>query len=67
MPRLAYAAQSEETRAVIAFMNPGGVRADLKPLDAAGTVSYGQVYGVQPFGGDLVTMTPERCADRGTA
>lgn len=55
--QIAYAAQSEETRAEIAFMNPGGVRADLKPLDADGTVSYGQVYGVQPFGGDLVTMS----------
>lgn len=55
--QLDYAARSAETRAVIAFMNPGGVRADLKPLDDAGTVSYGQVYSVQPFGGDLMTMS----------
>lgn len=55
--QLAYAARSADTRAEIAFMNPGGVRADLKPLDGDGTVSYGQVYSVQPFGGDLVTMS----------
>lgn len=55
--QLAYAAGAPETRAEIAFMNPGGVRADLRPLDADGTVSYGQVYSVQPFGSELVTMT----------
>jgi 5'-nucleotidase len=35
-----------------AFMNPGGVRADI----AAGPVSWGEVFAVQPFANDLVTM-----------
>lgn len=55
--QLAYAAKAAETRAEIAFMNPDGVRADLEPLDAAGTVSFGQVYSVQPFGSELVTLS----------
>ncbi len=55
--QIAYAAKSADTRADIAFMNPDGVRADLKPMDAAGTVSFGQVYSVQPFGSELVTMS----------
>ncbi|NHQ86946.1 bifunctional metallophosphatase/5'-nucleotidase [Iodobacter sp. HSC-16F04] len=40
----------------ISFMNPGGVRAELTP-DAAGKVTYGQLFTVQPFGNTLVTMT----------
>jgi len=39
--------------AVAAFMNPGGVRSDL----AAGEVTYGEAFTVQPFGNTLVTMT----------
>jgi 5'-nucleotidase len=39
--------------AVAAFMNPGGVRADL----AAGEVTYGEAFTVQPLGDSLVTMT----------
>jgi len=35
-----------------AFMNPGGIRADLP----AGTVKWGDVYTVQPFGNNLVKM-----------
>ncbi|MEN9891226.1 MAG: hypothetical protein RLY78_1521 [Pseudomonadota bacterium] len=51
--------------AVIAFMNPGGIRADL-PYNAArttpgsapaGHVTYGDAFTVQPFGNSLVTMT----------
>ncbi|ADG78756.1 5'-Nucleotidase domain protein OS=Tsukamurella paurometabola (strain ATCC 8368 / DSM / CCUG 35730 / CIP 100753 / JCM 10117 / KCTC 9821 / NBRC 16120 / NCIMB 702349 / NCTC 13040) OX=521096 GN=Tpau_2145 PE=3 SV=1 [Tsukamurella paurometabola] len=38
---------------VIAFMNPGGVRADLK----AGDVTYGAAYTVQPFGNQVVTVS----------
>jgi 5'-nucleotidase len=34
-------------------MNPGGVRADL----AAGPITYGEAFTVQPFGNSLVTMT----------
>jgi 5'-nucleotidase len=37
----------------IAFMNPGGIRADL----AAGVVTFGDAFAVQPFGNNLVTMT----------
>jgi 5'-nucleotidase len=48
--------------AQIAFMNPGGVRADLlypaavnEPQD--GIVTYGEAFAVQPFGNSLVVMT----------
>lgn len=48
--------------AVMAFMNPGGVRADLTyPSSAAGegdgNVTYGESFTVQPFGNLLVSMT----------
>ncbi len=57
--------QLEATRgqgAVAAFMNPGGVRADLLYAmssggEAAGQVTYGELFTVQPFGNTLVTMT----------
>ncbi|MCD5328505.1 bifunctional metallophosphatase/5'-nucleotidase [Chromobacterium piscinae] len=42
--------------AEVAFMNPGGIRADLAPA-ADGSVSYKQVYTVQPFGNTMMTMT----------
>lgn len=35
-----------------AFMNPGGIRADL----AAGEVTWGELFTVQPFGNSLVKM-----------
>ncbi|MBP4048769.1 bifunctional metallophosphatase/5'-nucleotidase [Chromobacterium violaceum] len=41
--------------AVAAFMNPGGIRADLAPA-ADGSVSYKQIYTVQPFGNTMMTM-----------
>ena len=44
-------------QAVVAFMNPGGIRADL-PLNApSGDVTYGDAFTVQPFGNSLVTMS----------
>ncbi|MEQ1545191.1 bifunctional metallophosphatase/5'-nucleotidase [Methyloglobulus sp.] len=48
--------------AVVAFMNPGGVRADLTFLSSAadegdGNVTFGEAFTVQPFGNSLVTMT----------
>lgn len=44
-------------QAVLAFMNPGGIRADL-PFNAPdGLVTYGDAFTVQPFGNSLVTMT----------
>lgn len=43
--------------AVVAFMNPGGIRADL-PFNAPnGNVTYGDAFTVQPFGNSLVTLT----------
>jgi len=46
------AATDDEQRAVAAFMNPGGVRADLD----AGGVTYEEAFTVQPFGNNLVTL-----------
>ncbi len=48
--------------AVIALMNPGGVRADLtfasSPAgEGDGNVTYGEAFTVQPFGNLLVSMT----------
>ncbi|MBL8266014.1 bifunctional metallophosphatase/5'-nucleotidase [Steroidobacter sp.] len=45
-------AQRVTTNADFAFMNPGGIRADL----AAGEVSWGELFTIQPFGNDLVSM-----------
>jgi 2',3'-cyclic-nucleotide 2'-phosphodiesterase (5'-nucleotidase family) len=47
---------------VIAFMNPGGIRADLvyanSPYgEAPGDVTYGEAFTVQPFNNYLVSMT----------
>lgn len=42
--------------AQVAFMNPGGVRSELVARDG-GTVTFGDVYAVQPFGNTLVTLT----------
>lgn len=39
-----------------AFMNPGGIRADL----FAGPVTFGELFTVQPFGNSLVTIGPTR-------
>ncbi|WP_437912919.1 bifunctional metallophosphatase/5'-nucleotidase [Sorangium sp. So ce302] len=48
--------------AEIAFMNPGGIRADLTYTASAtevsdGVVTFGEVFTVQPFGNSLVVMT----------
>lgn len=48
--------------AVIAFMNPGGIRTDflvsqISGGETAGQVTYGEAFTVQPFGNSLVTMT----------
>ncbi len=45
-----------------AFMNPGGIRADLvfdqqSGNEAPGEVTYGEAFTVQPFGNSLVVMT----------
>jgi 5'-nucleotidase len=49
--------------AQVAFMNPGGIRADIRSGDissggeAPGEVTYGEAFTVQPFGNSLVTKT----------
>jgi 5'-nucleotidase len=49
--------------AQLAFMNPGGIRADLlrnaisSGGEAVGEVTYGEAFTVQPFGNSLVTKT----------
>ncbi|NUR16350.1 MAG: bifunctional metallophosphatase/5'-nucleotidase [Dermatophilaceae bacterium] len=40
---------------VVAFMNPGGIRADLA-ADANGNVTYASAFTVQPFNNYLVSM-----------
>lgn len=42
----------EQTKTDFAFMNPGGVRADID----AGTITWKEAFTVQPFGNDLVKM-----------
>ncbi len=46
--------------AQIAFMNPGGVRSDLKYAQSGtegdGVVTYGEAFTFQPFGNELVTI-----------
>ncbi|MFE8602417.1 bifunctional metallophosphatase/5'-nucleotidase [Archangium violaceum] len=46
-------AATRDAGAQVAFINPGGVRAEID----AGDVTYGEVFSVQPFGNGLVTMT----------
>lgn len=46
-------AQRWKMGAQMAFMNPGGIRADLE----AGEVTWGELYTIQPFNNYLVTMT----------
>ena len=48
------------TGADIAFMNPGGIRADLGARHEGRpdfAVTYGDAFEVQPFGSSLITMT----------
>ena len=47
--------------AVAAFMNPGGIRDDIRFAatgdEGAGEVTYGEAFAVHPFGNSLVTMS----------
>lgn len=48
--------------AVVAFMNPGGIRADLTYAASSagegdGNVTYSEAFTVQPFGNTLVSLT----------
>ncbi|HSJ50111.1 MAG TPA: 5'-nucleotidase, partial [Actinomycetota bacterium] len=60
--QLAATAPAGFGEAVAAFMNPGGIRADLTYASSPagegdGNVTYGEAFTVQPFGNSLVTMT----------
>jgi 5'-nucleotidase len=46
-------AQRASVAADFAFMNPGGIRADLP----AGTLTWGALFTVQPFGNTVVKLT----------
>lgn len=60
--QLAATAGDGDGKAVIALMNPGGIRTDLVASqisggEAVGEVTYGESFSVQPFGNNLVTLT----------
>jgi 5'-nucleotidase len=55
-------AASSNAMAEVAFMNPGGIRTDLVAEqisggEAAGQVTYGELFAVQPFSNNLVTLS----------
>lgn len=60
--QLAATAGDGDGKAVVALMNPGGIRTDLVASqisggEAVGEVTYGESFSVQPFGNNLVTLT----------
>ncbi len=59
--QLAATSSPETGSAVAAFMNPGGIRNDIlfasSGDEADGEFTFGEAFGVQPFGNSLVTMT----------
>lgn len=60
--QLAATADPATGGAVVAFMNPGGIRADIFYAEISGgelpgEVTYGEAFKVQPFGNYLTTMT----------
>lgn len=59
--QLAATSSPEAGGAVVAFMNPGGIRADVvyapSGNESPGAVTYGEAFTVQPFSNNLVTMT----------
>lgn len=55
-------APADKGGAVVAFMNPGGIRADFTYAGSSagegdGQVTYGEAFTVQPFGNSLVVKT----------
>ncbi|MCR4433121.1 MAG: 5'-nucleotidase C-terminal domain-containing protein [Caldiserica bacterium] len=48
--------QRWKTGTQIAFMNPGGIRADLVGTSYPKDVTWGDLYTIQPFDNELVTM-----------
>jgi 5'-nucleotidase len=55
--QLAATSTSEKGSATIAFMNPGGVRADFVCASGPCPVTFGQAFTVQPFANSLVVMS----------
>lgn len=60
--QLADTRPANKGNAVVAFMNPGGIRTDLifsqiSGGEQPGQVTYGESFAVQPFGNTLMTMT----------
>lgn len=49
-------AASRKAGAEIAFVNPYGIRTSLIPA-ADGTVTFGQIYAVEPFNNEIVTLS----------
>ena len=45
-------AQRQTMQTQIALMNPGGIRNDLD----AGDITWGELYGIQPFGNQLIKV-----------
>jgi 5'-nucleotidase len=60
--QLAATQAPESGGAVVAFMHPGGIRTDLVYAsgpagEGDGNVTYGEIFAIQPFGNNLVTLT----------
>lgn len=59
--QLAATSGMDDGRAVVAFMNPGGIREDIRYAasgdEADGELTFGEAFGVNPFGDSLVTMS----------
>ena len=58
---LAATSGADAGSAVVAFMNPGGIRDNItfasSGLEADGELTYGEAFSVHPFGNSMVTMT----------
>ena len=58
---LAATSSPDTGNAVVAFMNPGGIRDNItfasSGPEADGELTYGEAFSVHPFGNSLVTMT----------
>ena len=54
--QLAWTRASDKGSADLALMNRGGVRAPLEP-SPDGSVTYGQLFAIQPFGNGIVVQT----------
>ena len=61
--QLAAASAPDKGGAVVALMNPGGIRVDIPLVEgtasqrASGTVTYGRLFAVQPFSNTLTVVT----------